>query len=287
MRIRQTIILLAIFLSASPAISADDCGTKEFKKNADKLDKSKIESVGSLKKLFNQSSAGLPRQCISRLFSEFCSYYYQFMHSYEKSIEDYLSNYPLPQQEESKLVSKLSKAGWKLDESEGMYYVGEDGEWLLKEFGSILPEDWNKYLQQRTKEVKKQFSEDAGLLISWEELRDRIIYWEKFLIKYPTFSEKEVIDFYLDVYIRTYLTGMSNSRIADVETNKVQDKIIESYQNFLTLNKQSKYYKLVEGQYNILKRNSFHLNEKTSQELEVFYKKKGIKSMVGIQPPTY
>jgi hypothetical protein len=287
MHVKQTIILLTIFLFAGTAVSADDCGTKEFKKNADKLDKSKIESVSSLKKLFTESSAGLPRQCLSPLFSEFRSYYYQFMHAYEKSIEDYLSNYPLPRQEESKLASKLSKAGWKLDESEGMYYVGEDGEWFLKEFGSILPEDWNKYLQQRTKEVKNQFSEDAGLLISWEELRDRIIYWEKYLIKYPTFSEKEVIDFYLDVYIRTYLTGMSNSSIADIETNKVQDKITKSYENFLTLNKQSKYYKLVEGQYNILKQNSFLLNEKTSQELEVFYKKNGIKSMVGIQPPTY
>ena len=57
--------------------------------------------------------------------------------------------------------------------------------------------------------------------------------------------------------------------------------------NYLKENKQSKYYKLVEGQYNILKKNSFVVSEKTLDELKAFYKANKIEPMWAVQPPTY
>ena len=60
--------------------------------------------------------------------------------------------------------------------------------------------------------MKQGFSEDAGMLISYEDLYYRIRRWEEFLYKHPnTIINDEAISYYR-TYIETLMTGMANSR---------------------------------------------------------------------------
>ena len=99
------------------------------------------------------------------------------MQAFDNANETLLGQYPLPENEIAQLNTDIAPIGWVLDESEGTYYIAENGDWLLSYFGRHLPDDWNMFLNQRKSETVERFSEDAGMLITWDALRQRIIFW--------------------------------------------------------------------------------------------------------------
>lgn len=185
----------------------------------------------------------------------------------------------------SRATSPRCGPQWHRRETEGSYYVGETGTWLRSRFGRLLPPSWNEYLRQREIEIKEGFSEDAGLLISWEQLRLRITFWETFLARYPDFPLKGgEIATYLDIYIRTFLTGTDNSRIErDYQDLTLRDEVRKAYDDFLRKNRGSRYYSVVKGYYDILKKENFRVG----REARSFLQANGVKSMHAVQPPTY
>lgn len=274
-------IFLFCFLFSTISL-ANDCKLTEFKKYADKLDKTKIESVESLTNKYREITINQSKKCTSKLFGEFWSYYYQFMESYEKKT---LRNTAPSENSLKKIKKEINKVGWKIYAEEGALWIDENGSWFIENFGNSLTDDWKKFLQQRKKEKNEGFEVDAVMLIPWDELRLRIIYWEDFLKKYPSFQEKSTIERYLSLYyFPPYLGGMDNTRIYDLQTKKVDKDLIESYENFIKINKKSEYHKIVEGQYNILKKNSFIVSDQTLEELIAFHKVNKIKSTLPDQP---
>ncbi|MBU1109959.1 MAG: hypothetical protein KKB51_24975 [Candidatus Riflebacteria bacterium] len=281
----SSIFFFILFLGS--ASFANDCKLTEFKQFAENLDKTKIESVEQLADKYRELTSNQSQNCASQLFGEFRSYYFQFMEGHEISLAKSLCEYPIPDNLIDDINAKLYMAGWEIIESEGSYSIGENSNWLLENFSSSLPKDWQKFLQQRKNEIENKFSEDARLLITWDELRNRIIYWENFSNEFPSFNEKNTVEYYLSIYLRTYLTGIDNSRIYDWATSKVEPEVIESYKNYLKLNQQSKYYKIIENQYKILQTHDFTGSEKVTEELDALHKLNNIESMLAVQPPIY
>ena len=269
MYIKKLLTFFLFWLFCSSLAFANDCKLTEFKKYADNLDKTKIESVELLTNKYRELTINQSKKCTSKLFGEFWSYYYQFMESYEKKT---LRNTAPSENSLKKIKKEINKVGWKIYAEEGALWIDENGSWFIENFGNSLPDDWKKFLQQRKKEKNEGFEVDAVMLIPWDELRLRIIYWEDFLKIYPSFQEKSTVERYLSFYFPPYLTGMSDSRIYDFETKKVYEDVIKSYENFIKINKKSKYHKIVEDHYNILKKNSFVISYKTLEELVAFYK---------------
>lgn len=258
--------------------TSHNCPRQSFRKYAEELDKNKIESVKSLKDYYTEMVSRQSVQCRSLLFSDFRKFYQQITKAYILSAENSLNEkYPLPPKKEKKYKAELAKAGLLIYQSEGMYYVEDDSGWFLEEFGTSLPDAWKEFLKQGSHEEKNRFIDDAAVMISWEQLRKRVIFWEKFLDAYPDFVEKSTAEEYLSLYVSTYMRGSDNSPIYDWDTKKVFPEIRNSYEKFIKLNQKSKYYEMVKKQYDIIKNGAFAVDQKTSKQLDINYEsyKKG------------
>ncbi|WP_415405832.1 hypothetical protein ACLHDG_08690 [Sulfurovum sp. CS9] len=252
---------------------ANKCPLQEFRQYVDKLDKSKIESVNRLKDNYKKTISKQSPQCRSMLFGSFRHYYDQMTQAHITSVEEKLNEkYPLSPKEEKRYKTELEKVGLRLDQSEGMYYVEADSAWFLKEFGAGLTDAWTKYFKQWNYETINYFSEDGVMLISFEELRKRVVFWESFLNDYPDFPEGNNVHETLSNYLSFYLSGLySTLNFSHIPISSTD--IRKSYENFLKLNTQSKYYEVVKSQYNIIKDNAFVIDEKVSKKLDINYKK--------------
>ncbi|MGH7260958.1 MAG: hypothetical protein ACREI9_09795 [Nitrospiraceae bacterium] len=280
----MNVFVLVLLTSMVPGVVlSQECNTSVFGAEAAKLDLSKLESVSRLASIFEGSARGAPSNCAEKLFVEFRKLYYEARSRYEKHA-GLNESFPMAPKREKELRAKLREVGWDLRETEGYYYIGESGAWVIDRFQFALTKRMLQYLTQRKTEIGEGFSEDAALLITWEKLRRRIAFWEDFLRQYQDFPLKDEVNFYLETYVRAFLSGTDNTQITkDYNDDSLRGDVKAAYEAYLRQNKSSRYYNVVEGYYEILKRNKFRV----TAELQVFLDKQGIKSMQAVQPPLY
>lgn len=154
--------------------------------------------------------------------------------------------------------SFFKQYGFETYMAEGDYYLRYPYTNMTKL--SNVPQDWQDWLYILSK--RQNDLEDAGLMISVEELRKAIVSISDFIKKYPNFVAKDDVNEKLKYYYFYYLDGIDNSRIYDDETNKVKPAYINSYKTFIDTNKDCIGYKTVENYYNKLKNNNFKYVER-------------------------
>lgn len=154
--------------------------------------------------------------------------------------------------------SFFKQYGFETYMAEGDYYLRYPYTNMTKLFD--VPQDWQDWLYILSK--RQNDIEDAGLMISVEELRKAIVSISDFIKKYPNFVAKDDADEKLKYYYFYYLDGIDNSPIYDYETNKVKPAYINSYKTFIDTNKDCIGYKTVENYYNKLKNNNFKYVER-------------------------
>ena len=277
MLIRSFLVCLFFCISAY----ADSDIVDKYKEKLSQIEFNDVSSIEIAADELIKFSKGQDESTREKLLFRFREYYYNVLREYNEQHE--IGGFPIEDSEINKLNLSLSKAGWVVKDSEGYYYLGELAGWFESRFENILTPNYKEYFYLRSKDIRKGFSEDAGLMISWEQLRKRISTWDDFLSKYPNFVENHNIESYLEMYIATYLWGMDNSRIYEFETMRLKDEVKESYEKFIIENSNSRYFSLVKGFYEILSNDKFYLREKGMTYLE----KRGYATMSGIQPPTY
>lgn len=157
--------------------------------------------------------------------------------------------------------SFFKQYGFETYMAEGSYYLRYPYTNMTKL--SNVPQDWQDWLYILSK--RQNDLEDAGLMISVEELRKAIVSISDFIKKYPNFVAKDDVDEKLKYYYFYYLDGIDNSRIYDDETNKVKPAYINSYKTFIDTNKDCIGYKTVENYYNKLKNNNFKYVERVGR----------------------
>lgn len=154
--------------------------------------------------------------------------------------------------------SFFKQYGFETYMAEGDYYLRYPYTNMTKLFD--VPQDWQDWLYILSK--RQNDLEDAGLMISVEELRKAIVSISDFIKKYPNFVAKDDVNEKLKYYYFYYLDGIDNSPIYDYETNKVKSSYINSYKTFIDTNKDCIGYKTVENYYNKLKNNNFKYVER-------------------------
>jgi hypothetical protein len=106
------------------------------------------------------------------------------------------------------------------------------------------------------------YSCDAGINISWEEMRRRISVIENFLKKEPKSPENEDLQRNLHFLISDYSLGMDNTPICDFQSNTLDNVILKSFQKFEKENTSSKYYGFFKKYFGMLKANHYKCNDK-------------------------
>jgi len=181
---------------------------------------------------------------------------------------------------EDSLLAMLRRHGFDVTQSEGQSYVDEDVGHLLAVFGPLLTPAMREYLKIRDTEQDTRFSEDAGLMISWDSLSDRIAVWERFLQAYPTFSWRAAPEAWRDTYLATYLTGMDNTRTLS-DSGTLRPEVRASYERFLHTYSEIPAAQVIRDFLALLAEDSVP----DATNVEQFLRGHHLESMLGVQPP--
>jgi len=176
----------------------------------------------------------------------------------------------------------LDLCGLSLLNSEGSYYVDEKYDYYYDLFKGKVSPALNDYLKIRSKELKQGYSEDADLLIGFDDLYERVVTWEDFMSQYPDFILMKDAEFNYTSYLSTLITGTDNSETFDSETQNLYPGIKRLYEKIISHKDGKKSTKVISDYFDLLKRNNF----KQPDNLDLFLKANNLISMVGIQPKT-
>ncbi|WP_343658555.1 hypothetical protein [Chryseobacterium sp.] len=159
-----------------------------------------------------------------------------------------------------KIASELKKAGLEFREvGEGMTEIWTIPGYYSSLFKNKVTPDYEAYISQTDKESESNYAADAGLIISWEQLGDRLIFWENFMNKYPESRLIKTVKQDYNDYLSDYLLGMDNTptyeREPDQGTGKLNDEIktefnrmIKKYPNSNTAKKAKEIITLFDAQ---------------------------------------
>lgn len=180
------------------------------------------------------------------------------------------------------LNDNLKVCGIGIFSTEGNYYLDILPDYLYENFHARVSDAAKAYLSIRKDELKKGFSEDAGMLIGFEELYQRVKRWDKFLNDYPpNIYTVEANNYYTD-YLETLLTGMDNSRVFDMDNNVLLPEVKAIYEKAMKEETNSKTSQLISSYYSLLARHDF----KQTDSVDVFLKENHLSTMLGVQPAT-
>ncbi|WP_246836785.1 SH3 domain-containing protein [Leptospira kmetyi] len=117
---------------------------------------------------------------------------------------------------------------------------------------------------------------DAGIGISWEEMRKRIAKIETFLKEFSTIPEKTMIEGLLKEYFGFYVNGLDNTPVCECkeESCVLSNEARKSFKNFLNENKTSVYFSFLEKLNSMYSKNQFRCNEEIRNFGFSFFEKK-------------
>jgi hypothetical protein len=176
----------------------------------------------------------------------------------------------------------LDRCGLSLMRTEGIYYVDEKYNYFYKLFNGKVSRAMNEYLKIRKKELKEGFSNDAELVISFNQLYQRVLTWEKFNNSYPDFVIRDDTQNHYTTYMSTLVTGMDNSPTFDYDTGILYPELNTLYLKITARQDSLKSTKTIKDYYELLKISGF----KMPADLDSFLIRHELYSMKGVQPDT-
>ncbi|WP_123902691.1 hypothetical protein [Chryseobacterium elymi] len=155
-----------------------------------------------------------------------------------------------------KLAAQFKKEGLEFREvGEGYTEIWSAPDHYFTVFKNKVTPDYNSYIAQMAIEAKDNYAADAGLIISWKELGERLIFWENFMKKYPESQLLKTVKKDYNNYLHDYLYGMDNTPTYEIADGKLYDenrneykRIIKKYPNSYTAKKVQEFLVLFDAQ---------------------------------------
>lgn len=262
------------------------CDFKTIKEKVISIENNGIESINQFESIIKDCLDSLTESENDSVYLLFIENFYKAVNIFNNSIEKKHSSIlkklenNIEDNETKEFINSLNNCGLELFMTEGMYYVDVKFDYFEKLFLGKVSSALNEFLKIRSVELKQGFSEDAILLISFNELYERVITWEKFINANPNFLLKKQAQFYYESYLSTFLTGMDNSRTFDIETKEILPEIKKLYEQIIEQKDSLKSTIIIIDYYALLKTNGF----KQPSNIKEFLNENGLYSMLGMQP---
>lgn len=245
-----------------------------------------LYSIRVYEQWLRQNLSKMSFEEIDAAYVSFREFYYNEINQYNDQLEtiypDLNERMNEPDDPKMKELMKLLElCGSELLQSEGFYYIDQRSDYFQSIFREDASSEMKEYLEIRSKELKEGFSEDAGLLITFEQLYNRVVTWEKYLAENPDFILNEEIKGTLSMYLSTLMTGMDNTPAFDYETGKLLPELQFIYSKAIQKNDNCNSTKVLRKYFEHLKANNFV----QPLDMEAFLDSIGYYSMMGVQPP--
>jgi len=102
-----------------------------------------------------------------------------------------------------------------LYQGEGMFTYRRQPNYLVDVFSKALPADQKEFLTRMAKDNQDIFYNDGALAVSWKELTERALFWEKFIQKYPKSHFISDAKLLFNEYRYFIFFGLDNSPVSD------------------------------------------------------------------------
>lgn len=156
--------------------------------------------------------------------------------------------------------------GLALGNTEGMFYWKVDYK-ALQKYDKYLSNDLKSYIVLKAMESEKSYFEDGALVITREELADRILKAEYYLTENPDgLKAKDVLELY-KMYLNSYLTEYRYDAVDDT-TLKLLPKVKKQYQTFVSEHPETKTAILVKKYLEVLNQNKDVIYEKGKDSIQ-------------------
>lgn len=149
-------------------------------------------------------------------------------------------------------VEKLMANGFSIAMSEGNTYLKQDRTFIAKAFYPYVSSGMKEYLLQLNKENEEGFIEDAGLVITPLNLAKRVIFWETFLKKYPSFTFTTEIVQSQKANLTFLLEGIDNTPLMDRSGHKICKNYQTAFEYLLQMEPHSQIASLIKPYYKAL-----------------------------------
>lgn len=167
------------------------------------------------------------------------------------------------------LMEKIINGKYKLVNMEGSFYPTIDYEGL-KVYNKHITAELQDYIEVKSIDSKDPTILDASLLITFDQLADRIIKTENYIRNYPdSISKEEMLRLY-GGYLKLYMEGVDNTPIYDYETGIIIDQVLESYKK--TSNLEDPITSDIITKYmDIIEENELQIDETIFSQITVLY----------------
>ncbi len=158
---------------------------------------------------------------------------------------------------ENEAARYLSHYGLKIrgNACDGFYVAGIP-EYIQHMFSPYVPKSVQRYFDLREPETRVDYQVDAGLLISYAQVAQRVAEWDRYLRNYPDSPMRTEAAVLRAQYILDLLTGMANSPL-DPATEDRSKNIRVVYEDYLRAHSGTFSGKLVRQQYDCLRKKGF------------------------------
>lgn len=203
-----------------------------------------LEEDSSSKKIYEYLVENIPK--VSKLSSNIMI---------DKFIEYAICNEYL--EHEKHLKSKNLEIESIEDQFESIYHEKIDYRQLYLDFGKYLSDDYKDYLELIEIELNEPISKEGALIVSWDELGERVILFEKYLEKYPIAENFDQIQDKYYYYMSSYLYGLNNTPVYEYSTGTLLENVKKSYERFIEKNQKSQTTIIINGYLGKLRENKW------------------------------
>lgn len=183
------------------------------------LDSFSVESATLAAKKYQELFSDQDQDTNDKAYIIFDSYYKKLTNSLNATLEkdtvDYsplfLQNNDPVSQNLKDYQKKLKENGFQVASIEGMAYIEQDRDFVLKWFENKVSATMREYLQEKNKENKEGFMKDAGLVISGKQYVNRLIWLEKFTKDHNSFYFADDLKQQRKRLLAFFLTGVDNT----------------------------------------------------------------------------
>lgn len=162
------------------------------------------------------------------------------------------------------LLEETKSSGYKLDQAEGMYYPLIDYS-VYEQLVSTVAPDIKEYYNIMKVESDQAFAKDAALVIEWDEVINRALAAEKFLVTYSDSVKVDVMKELYQRYETIALFGLNNTPLFDYESNAMNKEAKTAYEEILNNATNSNFLVDLKGYMDVLKANDYKLSDPVDQ----------------------
>lgn len=156
------------------------------------------------------------------------------------------------------LLKETENLVYKVETAEGMFFPIIDYG-FYKKYSVYVTEEMKDYIAIMAVESDKVPAKDAALVISWDELFERLINQEKFLDEHKDSVKFEEVKSLHKKYMTFAIYGLNNTPLFDYENNKMNDEAKAAYEKVIA--KENKFSQTLKEYYELIKNNGFKLTE--------------------------